>query len=246
MLVFHDRAGGWVSEVYVSTDVRCACSRGVIASTMGAYPRGTGSNPVEGMGTFFPHAVSSIFVFLWHTHTHTHTHTHQRYRFESRRGEWHFCHSCCQLYLSSFFLSLSLSHTHTNFSFFFCKGTTFFICVSRPAHALISASGEKKKKKPKKIQRKCVPLDKFARTSTVLNSRRERDRSLDANNSIMETDGESKFVSLFQSCSWRYIALQNESGSRRSRLPGVSLLLEHWSSWGTHQWFRDQSPRRHP
>ena len=25
------------------------------------------------------------------------------------------------------------------------KGTTFFICVSRPAHALISASGEKKK-----------------------------------------------------------------------------------------------------
>ena len=27
------------------------------------------------------------------------------------------------------------------------KGTTFFICVSRPAHALISASGEKKKQK---------------------------------------------------------------------------------------------------
>ena len=52
--------------------------------------------------------------------------------------------------------------------------------------------------------------------------------------------------SLFQSCSWRYIAIQNESGSRRSRLPGVSLLLEHWSSWGTHQWFRDQSPRRRP
>ena len=43
----------------------------------------------------------------------------------------------------------------------------------------------------------------------------------------METDGEDKFVSLFQSCSSRYIALQNESGSRRSRLPGVSLL---WST----------------
>ena len=28
-----------------------------------------------------------------------------------------------------------------------CKGTTFFISVSRPAHALISASGEKKKQK---------------------------------------------------------------------------------------------------
>ena len=126
------------------------------------------------------------------------------------------------------FLSLSLSHTH-KLLFFFCNGTTFFICVSRPAHALISASGEKKKNK-KKIQRKSVPLDKFAWTSTVLKSRRERDRSLDANNSIMETDGEGKFVSLFQSCSWRYIALQNESGSRRSRLPGVSLLLEHRSS----------------
>ena len=32
------------------------------------------------------------------------------------------------------------------------KGTTFFICVSRPAHALISASGEKKKNK--KISKK--------------------------------------------------------------------------------------------
>ena len=73
------------------------------------------------------------------------------------------------------------------------KGTTFFICVSRPAHALISASGEKKK--TKKIQRKCVPLDKFAWASTVLDSRRGRDRLLNANNSIMETDGEGKFVS---------------------------------------------------
>ena len=28
--------------------------RGVIGSTVGAYPRGTGSNPVEGNGHFFP------------------------------------------------------------------------------------------------------------------------------------------------------------------------------------------------
>ena len=28
--------------------------RGVISSTVGAYPRGTGSNPVEGNGHFFP------------------------------------------------------------------------------------------------------------------------------------------------------------------------------------------------
>ena len=54
-----------------------------------------------------------------------------------------------------------------------------------------------RKKTTKKFQRKSVPLDKFAGTSrsTVLNSRRERDRLLDANNSIMETDGEVKFVS---------------------------------------------------
>ena len=29
--------------------------------TVGAYPRGTGSSPVEGMGAFFHHTVSSIF-----------------------------------------------------------------------------------------------------------------------------------------------------------------------------------------
>ena len=40
-----------------------------------------------------------------------------------------------------------------------------------------------------------LPLDKFAWTSTVLNSRRERDRLLHANNSFTETDGEGKFVS---------------------------------------------------
>ena len=61
----------------------------------------------------------------------------------------------------------------------------------------------------------------------------------------METDGEGKFVS--QSCSWQYIALHSESRSRRSRLLGLSLLLEHWSSWGTHHGgFRDMSPRRNP
>ena len=43
-----------MSKVFVSTDVRRACRRGVIGNTMGAYPRGTGSNPVEGNGHFFP------------------------------------------------------------------------------------------------------------------------------------------------------------------------------------------------
>ena len=40
---------------------RRACPCGVIESTMGEYPRGTGLNPVEGYGHFFAHAVSSIF-----------------------------------------------------------------------------------------------------------------------------------------------------------------------------------------
>ena len=43
-----------MSEVFVSTDGRRACRCGVIGSTMGAYPRGTGSNPVEGNGHVFP------------------------------------------------------------------------------------------------------------------------------------------------------------------------------------------------
>ena len=43
-----------MSEMFVSTDARRACLRGVIGSTMGAYPRGTGSNPVKGNGHFFP------------------------------------------------------------------------------------------------------------------------------------------------------------------------------------------------
>ena len=40
--------------MFVSTDARRACPRGVIGSTMGAYPRSTGSNPVDGNGHFFP------------------------------------------------------------------------------------------------------------------------------------------------------------------------------------------------
>ena len=65
--LLHDRADGWVSKVFVSTDGRRACRRGVIGSTMGAYPRDTGSNPVEGNGHFFPLIPSALsFVFLWH------------------------------------------------------------------------------------------------------------------------------------------------------------------------------------
>ena len=40
--------------MFVSTDSRRPNPRGVIGGTVGAYPRGTGSNPVEGNGHFFP------------------------------------------------------------------------------------------------------------------------------------------------------------------------------------------------
>ena len=43
-----------MSKVFVSTDTRRAYPRGVIGSTVDAYPRGTGSNSVEGNGHFFP------------------------------------------------------------------------------------------------------------------------------------------------------------------------------------------------
>ena len=43
-----------MSEVFASTDARRAYPRGVIRSTVGAYSRDTGSNPVEEMGIFFP------------------------------------------------------------------------------------------------------------------------------------------------------------------------------------------------
>ena len=66
-----------MSEVFVRTDARRACSRGVIESTMGTDPRGTGSNPVEKtVGTFFTHAVCCSFFSDTYTHTHTRARAH--------------------------------------------------------------------------------------------------------------------------------------------------------------------------
>ena len=62
-----------MSKVFVSTDARRACPRGVIGSTMGVYPRGTGSNPVQGNGHFFRSCRQLYFPSFSHTHTHTHT-----------------------------------------------------------------------------------------------------------------------------------------------------------------------------
>ena len=53
-----------MSEVFVSTDARRACSRGVIGSTVGTYPRGTGLNSVEGNRhfSFMPSGLSFVFL----------------------------------------------------------------------------------------------------------------------------------------------------------------------------------------
>ena len=61
-----------MSEVFHSTDARHACRRGAIGSTMGAYPRDTGSNPVEGNGHFFPSYRQLYLSSFFDTHTHTH------------------------------------------------------------------------------------------------------------------------------------------------------------------------------
>ena len=54
--------------MFHSTDAIRTCHRGAIGSTMGAYPRDTGSNPVEGNGHFFPSyrqlSLSSFFETL--------------------------------------------------------------------------------------------------------------------------------------------------------------------------------------
>ena len=71
----HTRADGWVSEVFHSTDARRACRRGAIGSTMGAYPRDTGSNPVEGNGHFFPSYRQLYLSSFFDTHTHTPAHS---------------------------------------------------------------------------------------------------------------------------------------------------------------------------
>ena len=42
-----------MSEVFVSTNARRACPRGVIGRTMGAYPRVAGSSPIEGNALSF-------------------------------------------------------------------------------------------------------------------------------------------------------------------------------------------------
>ena len=102
-----------------------------------------------GNGHFFPSCRQLYLSSFSDTHTHTHTHTHTRTT-GSNSVEGNGTLSLMLSTLPFVFLSLSHTHTHTHTQtqtslFFFCKGTTFFICVSHPAHALISASGEKKK-----------------------------------------------------------------------------------------------------
>ena len=67
-----------MSDMFISTSARHACSGGVMGSTMGAYPRGTGLNPVEGNGHFFCSCrqlyLSSFSLSLSLSLSLTHTH----------------------------------------------------------------------------------------------------------------------------------------------------------------------------
>ena len=69
-----------MSEVFVSTGERRASPSWCNRKQDGAYPRGTGSNPVEGNGHSFPSYrqlyLSSFSDTHTHTHTHMYTHTH--------------------------------------------------------------------------------------------------------------------------------------------------------------------------
>ena len=73
-----------VCEVFVRTDARRACHRGVIRRTMGAYcirGTGTGSNPVEGKGHFFRSCRQLYLSSFSDTQAHTHVHTRVRNNF---------------------------------------------------------------------------------------------------------------------------------------------------------------------
>ena len=60
--------------------------RGVIGSTVGAYPSGTGSNPVEGNGHFFPSYRQLYLSSFSDTHAHTRTRTHMYTRHRPLQG----------------------------------------------------------------------------------------------------------------------------------------------------------------
>ena len=57
--------------------------------TTGVYPRGTGSNPVEGNGHCFPSYRRLYLSSFSDTHTHTHTHTHTQTRRACVRANCH-------------------------------------------------------------------------------------------------------------------------------------------------------------
>ena len=113
--LFRDRADGWVSGVFHSTDARRACRRGAIGSTMGAYPRDTGSNPAEGNGHFFPSYRQLYLSSFFDTHTHTRwAHIPEVQVPIPSRGTCTFSPHAFSSIFVSLSLSLSLSHTHTH------------------------------------------------------------------------------------------------------------------------------------
>ena len=85
--------------MFHSTDARRACRRGAIGSTMGAYPRDTGSNPVEGNGHFFPSYRQLYLSSFFDTHTHTHARTHA-HTYTHRKELECFMHDCFTIELT--------------------------------------------------------------------------------------------------------------------------------------------------
>ena len=82
-----------MSEVFVSTDARRACRRGVIGKHDGRVSQRYRFESRRGEWALFSLIPSALsFIFLWHTHTRTHTpsnsvvlisfsnHTHQGFR----------------------------------------------------------------------------------------------------------------------------------------------------------------------
>ena len=65
-----------ITHARARTRARRACSRGVIGSTVGAYPRCSGLNPVEGNGHFFLSCRQLYISSFSDTHARTHTYTH--------------------------------------------------------------------------------------------------------------------------------------------------------------------------
>ena len=120
-------------QTQTHTHTRRACCRGVIGSTIGTYPRGTGSNPVEENGLFS--LMLSVYLssfFDTHKHMHTHSCKNGRYKFMThytkRRRAWYIVR-CLFSREGEIVRRLSCKHLHDKW--FYQKWYKFHYCMSR-------------------------------------------------------------------------------------------------------------------